>query len=271
MTSITKVFQPREHEEKIQAHFGDLAIRPDAPPVAEAVTIMIFVNRSGSTFIGENLRATGSFSGFGEPLSHGIVLERARTHGLATFEDYLRWLLDNLRRPGTQFGMKASLDQVLMLLRAGAFPRLFPKVNWLTVHRRDVLSQAISFSIAQQTQQWQSFEEGNGSEPVYDFKDILWHMDQIAASYQHITSFCAASALDVFPLEYEAFLDDPLAHTRAAAAHCGVIVDSIDQSRLRLRKQASGLNARFREQFRRDYLGRLNIGPGAWGQSGRPA
>jgi hypothetical protein len=45
MASIANLYQPREHEEKIRAHFGDLAIRPDAPPVAEAITIMIFVNR----------------------------------------------------------------------------------------------------------------------------------------------------------------------------------------------------------------------------------
>ena len=179
---------------------------------------------------------------------------------MQSFREYLEWLLENLRRPGTQFGMKASLDQVVMLLRSGAIPHLFPRVNWLTVHRRNVLAQAISFSIAQQTQRWQSFEAGNGREPRYDFDDILWRMNEISASYQNIASFCSASALAVHNIEYEAFVDDPWAHTKAAAAHCGEEVATLDSERLRLKQQSSPVNDRFGEQFRQDYLGQLAKG-----------
>ena len=43
---------------------------------------------------------------------------------LRTFEQYLDWLVGHVRRPDTQFGMKASFDQVLMLMRCGALPRI---------------------------------------------------------------------------------------------------------------------------------------------------
>ena len=92
--------------------------------------------------IAEHLRATGRFSGFGEPLNHDLVINRCEQNGITSFEDYLDWLLDNVRKPYTQLGLKASLDQVLMLLRSGAIPRVFGYVRWMFV--ASVISFALS-------------------------------------------------------------------------------------------------------------------------------
>lgn len=94
--------------------------------------------------IAEYLRAIREFSRFGEPLNHELVIERCREHGLTTFKEYFDWLMQNIWIPCTEFGMKANLNQVLLLLRSGAKGRYFANVKCIFVQRIDVLAQAVS-------------------------------------------------------------------------------------------------------------------------------
>jgi len=210
------------HEKRIKRHFGTLVLPDDIKPVEDTISIMVFINRSGSSLVSEYLRATGAFSGFGEPLNYGLVIECAEKHGIGSFAGYLDWLMENIRREGTQFGMKASYDQVTMLLRSGAIPRYFNKVRWIFVQRRDILSQANSFSIAEQTLQWHSFQTSNGSEPVYDFADIKRRVESIANSYAAIHSLLGLCGIEPCYIAYEEFLSDPLVETKKVATFLGV-------------------------------------------------
>ena len=201
----------------------------------------------------EHLRATGRFSGFGEPFNHELVIERSNEFGLDSMEDYLHWLMEDIRRPGTQFGMKASLDQVLMLLHSGAVPRYFSNCKWIFVQRVDVLSQAISLSIARQTNQWHSFEKSSDVEPSYDFGHIRHTVAEISDIYSNSLSLISMLGLNIYHLTYEQFLQDIEEETRRLAAYLGENEVSINPARLRLRKQGNAINQDFKSRFLNDF------------------
>lgn len=243
-------FKAGGHEKKLRRYFGkNFHIPADTTPVTAPLNIMVFVNRSGSSMIAEYLRATRAFSGFGEPLNYETVIERSKNAGIDSFKGYLDWLIENVYRSGTQFGIKASPDQVLMLLRSGAIPHYFSNVRWIFVQRLDVLSQAISFCIANQTKQWHSFQAANETEPVYNFDDILQRVTFIGSAYAESISLMAAYGITPYHLTYEQFLQNPVEETRKISAHLGAENVSIDTSGLKIKKQAGQTNADFKARF----------------------
>lgn len=206
--------------------------------------------------ISEYLRATREFSGFGEPLSHELVIERCEEHGLATFKDYLDWLMENICVPGTEFGMKANLDQVLMLLRSGAVGRYFANINWIFVQRIDVLAQAVSYSIAQQTQQWVSAKAKTDTLPEYRFDELEGLLYEFSETYAAITARLGISGISPYHITYEQFRSDPQGEIVRLAQYLGVQRPTIDTKKLRMEKQASDLNRQFRDRFVKDMSAR---------------
>ena len=252
---ISQLRNPGIHEKKIKRYFGKLTVPPETGSFEDNVAVMAFINRSGSSVVSEYLRATGAFSGFGEPLNQELVIERAKKFGITSFAAYLDWLMANIHRPGTQFGMKASWDQIVMLLRSGAIPRYFSNIRWIFVQRRDVLAQAISFSIATQTRQWHSFQEreSGARQPEYDFEDIRHRVESIANNYTAIQCLLSLNGLVPYYLVYEDFLVDPISETRKLAAFLGAEDVSVNPSRLRMEKQGNEVNEQFRLRFIEDF------------------
>lgn len=248
-----KLVQSGEHERQLRRHFRQFDIDKESKGCLDPVTILIFVNRSGSSMICEHLRATGKFSGFGEPFNHELVIERSRKYGLESFEAYLVWLMKNVRKPGTQFGMKASLEQVLMLLRCDAVPRFFSNCRWIFVQRLDIVSQAVSLSIARQTNQWHSFESSSGIKPQYRFEELLHSISEISEIYSNSLALAAMLGLKPYHLAYERFIEDKNNETKRLAEYLGEQNVEVDAGRLRLQKQGDGTNLEFHARFLEDF------------------
>ena len=64
------------HEAELRRYFEQFEVRGEIAPLERPVCIMLFTNRSGSSLVSEHLRATGSFTGLGEPLNYKLVKER---------------------------------------------------------------------------------------------------------------------------------------------------------------------------------------------------
>lgn len=238
------------HEEKLREFFTEFNINNKKPAVTEPVSILLFLNRSGSSMLSEHLRATGAFSGFGEPFNYKLVIERAQQNNLRTFREYLDWLMENIRVPGTHFGMKASLDQTLMLLRSGALPNFFADVNWIVVERADTLSQAISFSIAQQTRHWNSLDEPvNAPQPEYNFAELRELVFRFSDTYAATRILLASLGVPHHHLTYEQFVADPMNETKQLARALGVKNAEIDPTHLKLKKQARATNSAFKSRL----------------------
>lgn len=243
---------PGEHEREIAKFFGSLQVPASARMLAPEVCVMLFSNRSGSSLVCDYMRATGRFSGMGEPLNHPLVAQRSARHGIESFYGYLEWLMENVHKPDTMFGMKASADQALMMLSSGAIPTCYGRVNWLVAKRRDILAQAVSHWIAAQTDQWASFDDGNKKAPKYSYTGIKSQVLGVIESNRQIEEFCASSGIEPIEIFYEDFLDSPVEQTAALAERLGFSSVAVDPAHLKRKKQAGSLNREFMEKFRQD-------------------
>jgi len=246
---LQQMYQPLEHELELEKFFGPLDQDVEKFVYPQLLTIMVFTNRSGSSLIGEYLRASGVFSGFGEPLNYPLVIERAQKFGISSLVGYMKWLMEYLGDSKKAVGVKLSLDQLVMCFRAGIIPSVFPNTRWLYVYREDLLSQAISFSIAEQTGSWNSVDADVKGEPAFDAEDIHAKLLAVSERKQLTELFFATNGIEPLRISYENFLKDADATIKQIGDWCGVAVEGVDKNALQLRKQGGANNRAYRDAF----------------------
>lgn len=92
-----------------------------------------------------------------------------------------------------------------------AFKKFFPDgVQFHYVHlvRKDVLGQAISYEIAEQTGQWTNFFKAT-ADPIYRFSSISEKVKSINDGNFYIKSYIANSAIGCLEFSYEDLSNDP--------------------------------------------------------------
>lgn len=241
------------HEREIRKQLREFVVPNGIEPVEEPVAIILFTNRSGSSMIAEYLRATGKFRGLGEPLNNDWVSPIIQKEDIQTFGDYIRYTYEKSASSDSFFGLKAGVQQAMMLMRSGIIPRYFSNVRWVLVQRNDLISQVISFDIASQTKRWESFSAGNDEEPKYDFQRIRKKLGAVSLQQSAIKKFCAIYEIEPYVVDYDKYCDDPVEGTRNLASYLGKDRVQVDSSRLKRRKQSDDRNTEFRRRFIADY------------------
>lgn len=241
------------HEVKLRETIDQFNFPAGAPSAGAPVTIILFTNRSGSSMVAEYLRATGRFRGMGEPLTADLVLSTMAETGLKTFHDYLKWRFESDSSEQSMYGMKASHQQAMMLLRSGMIPGYFQDVRWLVVQRNDIVAQAVSFEIASQTGRWESFAEQTEVRPEYDFERIRYKVKALSLQNSAIRAFCSAFCISPCWINYEEFSANPAEATSRLAASLGMEGATVDNNLLRRRKQRDEINLVFQERFTEEY------------------
>ena len=129
------------HEEQLRKFCEPFEVPVGTSPCDQPVCIMLFSNRSGSSLISEHMRASPYFGGFGEPLNYQFVIEKSTRDGTRSFLQYLQNVHHHHAGTDKMFGMKASVDQALMLMRAGVIPEYYRDVRWVLIERSDLVAQ----------------------------------------------------------------------------------------------------------------------------------
>lgn len=242
------------HQREIEKLFpGRVHYRDDQPLLSFPLVVMAFTNRCGSTLLGEYLRLTGNFVGFYEHLNGFAVKNMVEGTKAESFPDHIAALATPQGKTPRAYGVKASWDQMLMLLR-WRIDAMFSSVHVIHVERQDVLAQAVSFSIADQTKQWMSTQEGTGVTPHYEATDIKGRLDGIGLGNKLIRQICSVYGLDTLNTRYEDLLADPVAELSRIHKWLGIPLRRLDLGKARLRKQGNHTNAAFIERFRAEAL-----------------
>jgi LPS sulfotransferase NodH len=198
------------HDAAIEELFVDSAGVPPRDQTFPCV-VLGFVNRSGSNYLAELLKSTGRFAGFGECLNAYNVRYLAPRYGVSTFNDYLmRLRKEDLKNSYQTWGIKAGWMQIAMLYRTGAIPNLL-RPMLIQVRRRDVISQAVSYFIAEQTAQWTSADKpAIPREKIeYDGQRILNLLRAIVDSYAKLEEIAVVSGCPYHQIFYEDLIDNP--------------------------------------------------------------
>jgi LPS sulfotransferase NodH len=247
------------HLRAISEYFGGgMIYRGETPMFDQPLVVLVFTNRSGSNLLVDQLSTHPQIEGFGwndqygELLNSDEVAAIAPTLGVISFPAYLAALAGPSCARGAMFGVKASPEQLVMLLRC-RIDRMFAGLRLVYTTREDTLGQAISMSIALATEQWDSTCPAlPNAQPRYDFEQLS---DLIAMFRQ--SNIYARLVMEAFGqtwhgVSYEQLTADMDATVRRVAAWLGLSSDGWTIPPPRISKQASALSDAFRAQYLSD-------------------
>lgn len=256
MALVTTALTHRmSHEIAISRLFdGNVRFEGAEPIFDEPLLVLLFTNRSGSNLLAELLNGTGWTCGLDEFLNAEVVAEATRASQYRSFPDYVAATVRRVAADGRLFGTKACVEQLMMLRRWGTLG-MFRGLRLVAIARRDVLGQAISMSIAEQTKQWKSTMSRRTDDVTYDPTFIDAFLDRIAQ--QDAARALAADVLGtpVHRVEYEALVEDPRPVVGSILSHLGVKEEPLHLPPPVLQRQADTLNAEFRAR----YVGELAV------------
>lgn len=253
MSILDELAKPRIHETNLAARFGPhMRYEGNAPVFNAPLVCLAFSNRCGSNLLAEYLRDTPCFSGFHEQLNFDTVQKTCAMHGLNSFPDYIRHLCAAPIDAGRVYGFKTSWDQ-LMMLRRCKIDRMFTSVDIIHMTRSDIVGQAISLMIADQTKQWTSKQT-----PLADVQ--LEYRPALLKSLIHATTqseqlvriLCEVNALPRTAVTYEALVADPASVITQVASAVGAELGNWIPKDPPISRQATALNDAIRVRFLSD-------------------
>jgi len=244
---------PQVHEKRLARHFGEkLRYEGDGLVFDAPLVCLGFSNRCGSNLLAGHLRSTPCFRGFHEQLNYDTVLKTCAAQGLDSFPDYIAHLCQTHIADGRLFGIKTSWDQLMMLHRC-RIDRMFRSVMVVQMKRDDVVGQAISLMIADQTKQWTSAQRPlNDVTAVYRPNLLKSLVEAALTSEQMIRTICDTYALPRVLVTYETVVEDPGKAVRLIADFTGADLGKWSPRTPHISRQATSENAAFRREFMKD-------------------
>lgn len=259
MTSFPIDYPISEHERVIEAYFEQHRGEDNPGPVSPQSEhdryshfVICFVNRSGSNFLARALMSTGQFGRAGEYFNHPQVTRVAADQGIRSLEDYARATRTMRMTPNRIFGTKLGWGQLYYLTKRRVIPNIFSDTRFILIERRDVLGQAISFSIAYQTQVWHSEQQGSQHEYRFDPEDILSRIRGITTAYARFKEYFAVFGIRPIYVVYEELERDVVGTVQRVIEELdlpGCRDARVDPTAIGLQRQRGPLTEQVREKF----------------------
>ena len=201
-------------------HFQSwLSQERDFPPTTIRQRYAILSSeRSGSTLLGECLRALGA----GDPIEYlhrGLLQafrQSAPDRGKATYGDLLTAMEKRRTTPNGTFGVKAHFFQFAEAFGSSinsAGPEWLRRQGTLIrIYRKDHLAQSISRMKASVTDQWHSTDKPTrafafSGRPL-DYLNLVHHLNAVVKDELHWVGFCEQYQLKTFEVSYEDLRDN---------------------------------------------------------------
>ena len=212
------------------------------------VLIICFTNRSGSTFLAEALRSTGKLGIGGEFFNFEYVKQFSLKNNINNFVDYCLKLQEQHSLCGI-FCTKLGWEQLCFLMRIGILPKVYQSPNYIWVRREDVLSQAISFSIADQNKVWNSNQKAVTDKVKFDWNDINNRLQSIICTNANFDLFFRTQTIRPYKAFYKSFSKNISAEIRQISEWLGLTNVDVDPLHISLKVQRNKLNKEFKKRF----------------------
>tara|TARA_R110002072_G_scaffold139230_7_gene282664 strand:+ start:4157 stop:5014 length:858 start_codon:yes stop_codon:yes gene_type:complete len=162
-------------------------------------------SRSGSTFLSEILLQTQAWGRPGEYLNF-FEMERQIGNERIHLADYVVERIETHGSDG-RIAIKGASHMLLTLAMGGLLPQAL-EWDWVFLTRNDVMAQAISLLIAEQTGSWQSGIEARGV-PEYEFRELSSRIDVITSENMRWERFFAKAGIAPIRICYEQLQSKP--------------------------------------------------------------
>jgi LPS sulfotransferase NodH len=249
MAAFPIPYRRTKYDTKMNSLFNGNIEPLRAPPGFEPIKtfVICFSNRCGSNFLAAALASTGKFPRAGEYFNEGSVRHLVASGKAARFGEVCLELAKQHMLEGA-FATKLAWAQLYFLTKTMVIPSIYGMPKFILITRRDLLDQAISYSIAYQTKVWTS--EGQSSvEPVYDQAEITTAIRAFALAEAHFRQYFAAFNIVPYELTYEDLVQDPETYVNRISEWLGLEVARMDPSLIRIQKQSGALNSEWRDRY----------------------
>jgi LPS sulfotransferase NodH len=217
-------------------------------------------HRSGSTFLCQLLASTGVLGRPEEYFSDNLFARAIERDPRA-----LDALAVRAATPNGIYGLKLFTQQFDATMKS-RWPERLPDLRWISLQRRDLLGQAISFVRTIQTDRYRSTEPER-AQPRYDAAAIAGHLARLADNEARWRRYFAQNGLQPLWLSYEEVVADPAAAVAAVAGHVG-LEEAVrpDMAQVAVGVQRDALSEEWRAQFVAEAgdLSRLDHRQGQW-------
>lgn len=262
---------PSVHEAKIKEYFQSINVNDslicDNSNMCEydlySSYFICFTNRCGSNFLGAAIASDGRLARAGENLNYDTVINQSKRNELRSFDEYFYWLINKTKRKLKVFGCKTSIGQLMFLYDIGVLAKFKKPPKFIHVIRKDVIAQAVSLSIANQTKKWTSQQEGVAVEVKYlqaNIANIVQSFCKENAMFSFIFNVLGVQPLTIY---YEDLVDCPEENMCKIGEFIGVEDLKFVPSAIPFQKQSDERNELFKKRFIKHYTDKLH-----WDNSG---
>jgi LPS sulfotransferase NodH len=217
--------------------------------------------RSGSNYLCELLSSTGVL---GKPREY-FNAEGRRAHDDPTYPDDPReqfhWILTMGSTPNGVYALKVFPGQHDRIAKTCSWTELLPELKFVSLERRDVLGQALSWTRVLQTGQYRSTVSAIDRES-YDAKLIKAVLRQLIVDRARWSLFFARTGIEALPVFYEDVVADPQREVdRIADFVGGCSPATIRPEAVEVSVQRDAVIEQWRDRFRAERGGRDLIDP----------
>lgn len=221
---------------------------------ATGTVVICFTNRSGSNLLAEGIEKNSNAAQGGEYFNHPMVVNYCRKRNISSFSEYCISLQKHLlgMKKKHIFCTKLGQAQLYFLTKMKVLPYLLPKPKFVLIKRRDVLGQAVSYSIANQTLKWKSEQEGIGNRAVFKKADIIKRVDVLVKANASFEQYFALTGEECVQVYYEDLVDNFSGTISGVIASLGLdLISTPDYSAVSLKRQRTSINQEFFDRVRR--------------------
>lgn len=243
---IVPSIDPNVHFDGLQALFGDLQIKAGDLPDLDQVVVLCFTNRCGSNFLADALAGSGHLNMAREMIDSGFA--RGAVPDAGSMAEFLSVEIGR-HMVGRRFILKAAPNHLDVMARCGLLDVWRDRLHFVYIERADRLAQAISWVIAEQTEEWVAGYIGrNGRDPTYDRAAIIAAIEWFASCNSYFDRFFGLNGIVPANVLYEDLVRAPGQAVAEIGAGLGIPLQ-FEPARVQMVRQAGPRNEDWRARF----------------------
>ncbi|MDD5065180.1 MAG: Stf0 family sulfotransferase [Phycisphaerae bacterium] len=220
---------------------------------AKCIYFICFTNRCGSNYVAQAMSSDQHLKQAGENLNFDTVINLSSKNNFSSFQQYFNWLVKKDKGMIDIFGCKASAGQLIYLYNQGILHKIKNKIKFIHIIREDLLDQAVSLLIADQTNKWTSNQTGNNNNIEYDGQKLIQIMNGINLQNSMFNVFFQTLNIKPLVIKYGNFVDNPEQYIKDIGLYLGIENLQYVQQNIKYQKQADEINNEIKEKFKNDY------------------
>ncbi len=192
------------------------------PANVDAVCVLLFASRCGSTWLGQLLGSTGQINTLSEEIKAKRLARYASRHGIEELSECVESVM-SAHAVGGLYGFKGGIGSLVPFVYSGAYDAYKNGLRLILMFRADIVHQAISIQKAKLTGVWHGhrLEQPPVPADAYDYRAILRAITNIATANARLREFVVRNGHEHMEVTYEELCADQVAQVKAILAFLG--------------------------------------------------